>query len=148
MSTKEMSLEVKAVAILRDSLEKAVIELNELLQEQIPVAFREKPVSEVRKAEEKEGGEGEIGADESAKSVDKVLIPDFDPADLMRHDWKGKKISKGEYENGSLSWGWDYKDNFKPETIKVLENGKVLTIGNSEFILLEKIVQTKKIEDG
>jgi len=118
MSTNEMPLEVKAVAILRDSLEKAVAELNELLQEQVPVEFREKP-------------------EESA-------IPDFDPSDLMKHEWKGKKLGQGQYEEGSLSWGWDFRDNFKPATIKALEQDSILTIDEYEFTLLEKIVQTHK----
>ena len=118
--SKEMPLEVKAVAILRDSLEKAVIELNELLQEQMPQEFKEKPC--------------------------KSAIPNFDPEDLMKHDWKGKKLCEKEYAKGSLSWGWDFRDNFKPETIKALKDGNVLTIGENEFILLEKIVQTKKVK--
>ena len=117
---KEVPLEVKAVAILRDSLEKAVAELNELLQEQMPQEFKEKPC--------------------------KSAIPDFDPEDLMKHDWKGKKIGEGQYAEGSLSWGWDFRDNFKPETIKALEHDSVLAIDKYEFTLLEKIVQTKKVK--
>jgi len=118
---KEMPLEVKAVAILRDSLEKAVAELNELLQEQVPQEFKEK----------------------SCKSA----IPDFDPEDLMKHKWKGKRIGQGQYAEGSLSWGWDFRDNFKPETIKALEADFVLTIDKNEFTILEKIVQTKKVKE-
>jgi len=118
--SKEMPLEVKAVAILRDSLEKAVIELNELLQEQVPQEFKEKPV-------------------ESA-------VPNFDPEDLMKHAWKGKRIGQGQYSEGSLSWGWDFRDEFKAETIKALEQDSVLAIDKYEFALLEKIVQTKKIK--
>lgn len=117
---KEMPLEVKAVAILRDSLEKAVTELNELLQEQVPQEFKEKP--------------------------EKSAIPNFDPEDLMKHEWKGKKLGQGQYEEGSLSWGWDFRDNFKPETIKTLEQDSAFTIDKYEFTLLEKIVQTKKVK--
>ncbi len=115
---KEMSLEVKAVAILRNHLESATSELTELLKEQLPAELRDKPV-------------------ESA-------LPDFDPEDLMKHAWKGKRIGQGQYSEGSLSWGWDFRDNFKAETIKALEQD-ILAIDKYEFTLLEKIVQTKKV---
>jgi len=117
-----MPFEVKAVAILRDHLEVAARELTELLKERTDQEFKEKEPIESR-------------------------IPNFDPEDLMKHDWKGKKIGEGRYAEGSLSWGWDFRDNFKPETIKALEQDFVLTIGENEFTLLEKIVQTKKIKE-
>jgi len=121
MSTNEMPFEVKAVAILRDHLEVAARELTELLKERTDQEFKEKEPIESR-------------------------IPNFDPEDLMKHEWKGKKIGEGQYAEGSLSWGWDFRDKFKPETIKALEADFVLTIGENAFILLEKIVQTKKVK--
>jgi len=74
-----------------------------------------------------------------------VAMPQFDPSDLMEHEWKGSRKSGGEYAKGSLSWGWDFKDNFKPETIRVLEKGP-LTIDQYEFSLTNKIVQTRKVK--
>jgi len=65
--------------------------------------------------------------------------------DLMEHEWKGKRKPGGGYTEGSLSWGWDYRDSFKPETIKALEKGP-LTIDQYEFTLTDKIVQCKKVE--
>ena len=63
-------------------------------------------------------------------------IPDFNPDDLINHEWKGKKKADGSYAKGSLEWGWDFKDNFSPETIKMLEKGP-LTIDGYEFSLSE-----------
>lgn len=122
MSTKEVPLQVKAVSILCNHLELAASEIRELLKEQVPQELRDKPV-------------------ESA-------VPDFDPEDLMKHTWKGKRIGQGQYAEGSLSWGWDFRDTFKPETIKALEQDAVFVIGEYKFTLMEKIVQTQKIKDG
>lgn len=119
---KEVPLEVKAVSILRNHLELAAEEITELLKEQVPQELKDKPV-------------------ESA-------VPNFDPEDLMKHNWKGKRIGQGQYTEGSLSWGWDFRDAFKPETIKALEQDSVLAIDKYEFTLMEKIVQTKKIKEG
>ena len=121
MSTNEIPFEVKAVAVLRDHLEVAARELTELLKERADQEFKEKEPIESR-------------------------IPNFDPEDLMKHEWKGKKIGQGQYEEGSLPWGWDFRDNFKRETIKALEQDSVLAIDKYEFSLLEKIVQTKKVK--
>lgn len=129
MSTKEMPFNVKFVVILRDSLEKMATELTELLKERMNQEFGEEPITE--------------SVEEPTEKTEST-IPDFDSEDLMKHDWKGKKIGEGEYAKGSLNWGWDFRDNFKPETIKALEDGKILTIGKNDFILLEKIVQTKQ----
>ncbi len=117
---KEMPLDIKTALIIRDHLQLAASEITELVQEQIPPELRDKPVE--------------------------TAVPDFDPEDLMKHDWKGKKLGQGQYEEGSLSWGWDYKDKFKPETIKALEQDSILAIDKYEFSLLEKIVQTKKVK--
>ncbi len=117
---KEMPFDVKFVVILRDSLEKAATELTELLKERMNQEFKEQEPIESR-------------------------IPNFDPDDLMKHDdWKGKKLGEREYAKGSLSWGWDFRDNFKNETIEALKQDSILTIDKYEFSLLEKIVQTKK----
>lgn len=71
-------------------------------------------------------------------------IPNFDSEDLMKHEWKGKRIGEG-YAEGSLSWGWDFADEFKPATLAVLERGPE-TIGEYVFSLSTngKIVNTKK----
>jgi hypothetical protein len=70
----------------------------------------------------------------------------FDPADLMQHSWKGKKIGQGKYEQGSLAYGWDYADQFKPETVEALKRG-VVEIDEFVFKITEnfKLVQTKKV---
>jgi len=50
----------------------------------------------------------------------------FDPADLMEHKgWKSKKRPDGGYYDGSLSWGWDFVDKFKKETVEALRKGAV-----------------------
>jgi hypothetical protein len=118
---KEVPLIVKAISIIRDKHAAIAQELTELLKQQVPQEFKDKPVS---------------------------AMPNFDPEDLMKHDWKGKRIGQGQYSEGSLSWGWDFRDKFKPETIKVLEQDSILTIGEYEFTLLENIVQSKKIKEG
>ena len=82
------------------------------------------------------------------ESKEKSTVPDFDSEDLMKHAWKGKRIGQGQYTEGSLSWGWDFRDEFKPETIKALEQDAVFVIDKYQFTLMEKIVQTQKIKDG
>jgi hypothetical protein len=72
-------------------------------------------------------------------------VPEFNPEELMKHEWKGKRISENEWEKGSLAWGWDFRDKFKPEVIKVLEKGP-LTIDQYEFTLGDVIVSAKKKE--
>ena len=74
-------------------------------------------------------------------------IPNFDPEDLMKHVFKGKKTGEGIYENGSLAWGWDFRKNFKPETIQVLEKGP-LEIGEYVFNMNDTIVNVKKKGNG
>jgi len=70
-------------------------------------------------------------------------LPEFDPDDLMKHPWKGKKTGDKEWARGSVSWGWDFKDAFKPETISVLEKGSEV-IGEHEFSLNGNLVQARK----
>jgi len=71
---------------------------------------------------------------------------EFDPNDLLNHEWKGSRKKGGGYAKGSLSWGWDYRDQFKPETIKTLEKMSPLVIDNYEFKLENKIVTSRKIK--
>jgi len=80
------------------------------------------------------------------KTPTAVSEKEFDPEDLMKHDWKGKRIGEGHYSEGSLSWGWDFRDNFKAETLKALEYDGSLTIEGYKFTLSEKIVQTQKVK--
>ena len=70
-------------------------------------------------------------------------IPEFNPDDLMKHPWKGRKTGEGEYMEGSTSWGWDFKDKFSEDTIKTLEKGPV-TIDKYVFTLNRGLVNAKK----
>lgn len=70
-------------------------------------------------------------------------IPDFNPEDLMKHPWKGKKVREGEYAPGSLNWGWDFADQF-PETVrKALEKGS-LEVNQHEFTMTGTTVTVHK----
>ena len=73
-------------------------------------------------------------------------VEEFDPNDLLNHEWKGPRKKGGGYAKGSLSWGWDYRDQFKPETIKALEKMSPLVLGDYQFTLTDKIVQCKKVK--
>ena len=69
----------------------------------------------------------------------------FDPADLMQHRWKGKKIAQGKWEEGSLNLGWDFKDEFKPETLRALKAGVTLKIDQYEAKLNGNLVSIRKV---
>lgn len=73
--------------------------------------------------------------------------PEFNPEDLMKHDWKGKKDPdhEGEHKKGTLAWGWDFIDKFPEEVIKALNKGPI-TIDKYEFSLndTKTLVQAKK----
>jgi len=74
--------------------------------------------------------------------------PEFDPQELLGHEYKGKRKEEGEgYEKGSLNWGWDKEDQFSEAVIKVLEKGP-LRIGDYEFTLDHKKgwVNVKKVK--
>lgn len=75
-----------------------------------------------------------------------VPAPDFDPKELLEHRWKGKKTGEGTYAEGTLSWGWDFRNQFSQATIAVLEKGP-LQIDQYEFTLSEVLVSTKKKKD-
>ncbi len=70
-------------------------------------------------------------------------VPFFNSEELMRHKWKGKKTGEGSYAEGSLGWGWDFRDKFSAEVIAVLEKGP-LQIGDYEFTVSEVLVSSKK----
>jgi hypothetical protein len=72
-------------------------------------------------------------------------IPEFNSEELMKHDWKGKRISENEWAKGSLAWGWDFRDKFSEAIIKVLGKGP-LTIDQYEFTLGDVLVSAKKKE--
>jgi len=77
-------------------------------------------------------------------------IPEFDPDELLKHEWKGKRKTTGEgHEPGSLSWGWDKKDQFSEAVIQVLEKGP-LTIGEYEFGIddARNLVYARKAKGG
>jgi len=77
-------------------------------------------------------------------------IPEFNPADLMEHEgWKGRKLEDGSYAEGSLSWGWDFADNFPDSVIRVLEKSP-LEIDQYVFSLTSSgnIVQTRRKKEG
>lgn len=69
---------------------------------------------------------------------------DFNPEELMQHNWKNKKKPDGGYTKGSLSWGWDFQDQFSQNVIAALSKGPV-TIDQYEFSLQGNLVQTKKV---
>jgi len=71
----------------------------------------------------------------------------FDPADLMQHSWKGKKIGDKQYELGSLLFGWDYADQFNGSTVEALKRGPV-EVDQYVFRITDnlKLVQTKKMK--
>lgn len=85
---------------------------------------------------------------ENKKPKEEARKQDFDPQDLINHTgWKNKKTGHRKYSEGTLAWGWDFRDQFKPETIEALEKmGGKLLVDVYEFTLLEKIVQTRKAE--
>jgi hypothetical protein len=70
-------------------------------------------------------------------------IPQFNPEELLKHEWKGRKTGEGQYAKGSASFGWDFRDAFNEEVIKTLEKGPI-TIDQYQFTLAERIVQAKK----
>lgn len=72
-------------------------------------------------------------------------IPQVDPGELTEHAWKGKKLGHRHWADGSLSWGWDFKDQFSDDVIQVLEKGP-WTIGEHVFTLSDKVVLTRKVE--
>ncbi|MFQ6095959.1 MAG: hypothetical protein ACE5NN_07425 [Candidatus Bathyarchaeia archaeon] len=61
-------------------------------------------------------------------------IPQFDPQELLNHDWKGRKLDDGSYAKGTLSWGWDFADQFSADIIKTLEKGPQI-VDRYEFSL-------------
>lgn len=74
--------------------------------------------------------------------------PEFDPSWLTGHEWKGRKNQDGSYAKGSLSWGWDFQNQFPEGAIEVLKKGP-LQIDQYEFSLNplgQGFVQTKKID--
>ncbi|MFQ6064240.1 MAG: hypothetical protein ACE5L6_02075 [Candidatus Bathyarchaeia archaeon] len=74
-------------------------------------------------------------------------IPEFNPDELMKHDWKGRKKGEGEYAKGSCAWGWDFKDEFSANVLKTLETGP-LQIDQYEFKLEGNLVTAKKVKEG
>jgi hypothetical protein len=69
--------------------------------------------------------------------------PAFDAQELLGHKWKGKRTGEGSYAEGSLGWGWDFRDQFSEDVIAVLEKGP-LQVGEYEFSLSENLVSAKK----
>lgn len=76
-------------------------------------------------------------------------MPEFDPDILFQHEWKGRRKADGSYAKGSLEWGWDFKDNFPENVIKVLKKGP-LTIDQYEFSLSDtgNLVYARKKRAG
>ena len=77
--------------------------------------------------------------------VKAVAIPMFNSEELMQDQWKGKKLAEGKYAEGTTSWGWDFKDRFSENTLKVLMKGPV-TIGECVFMLDRGLVTAKKVK--
>lgn len=65
--------------------------------------------------------------------------------ELQSHAWKGKKQPDGSYAEGSLKFGWDFANNFLPETVEELIQGK-LEIDGVTFSINEnhKIVTARE----
>ena len=68
--------------------------------------------------------------------------------ELLDHEgWKNKKNEDGTYSNGSLSWGWDFKDKFSKEAVAYLSEPR--TISGYTFSLggnNQSLVQVKKVK--
>lgn len=82
------------------------------------------------------------------KSRKATTADDFNPEELMKHAWKGKKDPdhQGEYLKGSTAWGWDFKKEFSAEVLAVLEKGPI-KIDQYEFTLGDQLVSAKKKKD-
>ena len=72
-------------------------------------------------------------------------VQQFDPEDLMRHSWKGKKIGDRQYAKANENYGWDFKDQFNNATLDALEKG-IVTIADKVFELKGKIVTMQKVK--
>ena len=85
------------------------------------------------------------------KNVPPVQYPQsvsqFDPADLVQHSWKGKKIGDRQYAKANQNYGWDFKDQFTDATLNALEKGAV-TVDRYVFELKGKIVSMQKVKKG
>ena len=85
------------------------------------------------------------------KNVPPVQYPQsvsqFDPADLVQHSWKGKKIGDRQYAKANQNYGWDFKDQFTNATLNALEKGAV-TVDQYVFELKGKIVSMQKVKKG
>ena len=62
----------------------------------------------------------------------------------MQHSWKGKKIGKGQWATGTIDYGWDFKDQFKSETVQELEIQGTIEISGHNFQINGGIVSAKK----
>lgn len=82
------------------------------------------------------------------KSQKATTTGNFNPEELMKHAWKGKKDPEhpGEYLKGSTAWGWDFKKEFSAEVLAVLEKGSI-KIDQYEFTLGDQLVSAKKKKD-
>jgi hypothetical protein len=71
--------------------------------------------------------------------------------EVMTHNWKGrKKKDETGYEEGSLSWGWDFWDAFSQPTLDRLQKGE-LEVGEYMFGLDNErrtVYARKKEEQG
>jgi len=103
----------------------------------------------IRKVEEAEKEEA-LRKGEEPKPEAAAPVPEFDPQELMTHDWKGKKKTEGEgYEPWDQNWGWDGEDQFSQIVLQVLEKGP-LKIGQYEFAWNRerKLVNVRKVKKG
>ncbi len=81
----------------------------------------------------------------SVKNPKKQDELDFNPNLLLKHEWKGRKTGDGEWEAGSLEWGWDFLDNLPDSVVNRLREGSI-TIQNHVFTATDQIVQVQKQE--
>ena len=97
--------------------------------------------------------EDKTGPHPQPKAVPPVQLPkratEFDPADLIEHEWKGRKQGDRNYVNkGKLpKFGWDFSNSFQPQTIEFLEACENHThlVGNYQFVLDGKIVKMQTV---
>ena len=111
------------------------------------------PYCEGLKFEENTGNLSLIKPNVPTKKSPPVQMPkpvqmksQFDPSDLMQHNWKkGKRKPDKTYDVGSLAYGWDFKDQFKPETLDALARGPI-DIDQYVVSLQGNFVSTKKVQ--
>lgn len=86
---------------------------------------------------------------QASKPVQMPQPANFNPDDLMEHEWKGRKQGEGNYVNkGKLpKFGWDFANELEPPTISFLKTCKKQThmIDKYRFALDGKLVKMQTV---